>query len=43
MTEHQIKKPGKDTLAQYPMEFLYEVLSNLVQGLWRNGCGQTHR
>ena len=49
MTEHQIEKKkkkkrekdGKDTSAQYPKVFIYEVLSYLVQGLWRTGFGQT--
>ena len=36
-------KPRNSTLAQYPKEFIYEVISNLVQGLVRNGFRQTDR
>ena len=47
MREHQIEKKkknyGKDTSAQYPEEFIYEVLSYLVQGLWRTGFGRSDR
>ena len=42
MTRHQIeKKNWKNTLAQYPKEFINEVLSDLVQLLWGNGFRQT--
>ena len=37
MIEHQIKNPGKlhNLIVKYPEKFTYEVLSNLVQELWR--------
>ena len=44
MTEGQIEKTGKSTSAQHPKEFIYEVSSNLVQGVvekWLPTDGRT--
>ena len=41
MNKVKYEKTGNTTSAQYAKEFIYEVLSILVHGLWSNGFGQT--